>query len=216
MNSIQKTARIAGLLYLALAIIGPFSLLYVPEALIVAGDAAATTTNIKAAEGLFRLGIGGEVLIFLIEIVLSVLLYQLVKPVGKTLAMVALASRLAMAVVQGVNVLNKLFVLLLLSGAGYLTALEPGQLQALVATFLAGHAYGVYIWGAFFGLHLLALGYLVFRAGYLPGLLGVLLMIGAIIGELGLTLWLLIKGVNVEGWEKRVLDASRIEPAFSS
>jgi len=120
-----------------------------------------------------------------------------------------------------------------LSGAGYLTVFTPAQLPALVLLFLNAHEQVVLIWGLAFGLHLLVLGYLVYRSGYLPRIVGGLLIIAGLcyftqsfgnllfpqskalfasIGflsalEIALPLWLLIKGVNVEQWKKRALEA---------
>ncbi len=127
---------------------------------------------------------------------------------------------------------NSLGVLLLLSDAAYLTVFEPDQLHALVLLVLSLHESGVYIWQVFFALHWVAVGYLVFKSGYFPRILGILLMVtclgylmdsfgvlfpsseavsivssvllpAGVIGELSFTLWLLIKGVNVEQWEIR-------------
>jgi len=231
-NSIQKTARITAILILIMAVIAPFSMLYVPSTLIVPGDAGTTANNIMASESLFRLGMVSDSVVFLIEIMLSVLLYVLLKPVSKTLALVAGFSRLAMTVIQGFNLINHFFALLLLSGAGYLTVFEPAQLHALVLLFLNVHQSVVLIWGLSFGLHLLVLGYLVYKSEYIPGIVGVLLVIAslcyliqsfgsilypnseetfALVGylsivEIALPLWLLIKGVNVAQWEKRTLE----------
>jgi len=230
-NSIQKTARITAILILIMAVIAPFSMLYVPSTLIVPGDAGTTANNIMASESLFRLGMVSDSVVFLIEIMLSVLLYVLLKPVSKTLALVVGFSRLAMTVIQGFNLINHFFALLLLSGAGYLTVFEPAQLHALVLLFLNVHQSVVLIWGLSFGLHLLVLGYLVYKSEYIPGIVGVLLVIAslcyliqsfgsilypnseetfALVGylsivEIALPLWLLIKGVNVAQWEKRTL-----------
>jgi hypothetical protein len=225
MTSLNKQARITGFLYLLLALIAPFSLMYVPSKIIVAGDAAATANNILANNLLFRFGIVGESFIFLIEIVIVVLLYMLLKPVNKSLSMIAAFSRLAMAVIEGVNIINHLFVLELLNKQTY-AAFGTNQINALVLLFINGHKYGVYTWQVFFGFHLLILGYLVFESGYLPKLLGGLLMIGSLgyladsygnfllpnngfmatiasiflvfatIGELSFTFWLLFKGVK--------------------
>jgi len=85
-----------------------------------------------------------------------------------------------MAIVQGIKLLPLFTALLPLSGAGYLTAFEPDQLDALVLLFLNAHVYRVYIWQAFFGLHLFVLGYLVFKSGYFPRILGVLVVLGAL------------------------------------
>ena len=236
MNSIQKTARVAGLLYLIIAVCAGFSFGYMRTTLIVPGDAAATVSNLLASEWLFRLGIVADAVVFLSEIVLIALLYALLKPVSQTISLAAVYARLAMVVMQGMNLLNYFFVLLLLSGAGYLTVFEPEQLQALVLLFLNAYEYVALIWGAFFGLHTLLLGYLVYKAGFLPRILGVLMVVAsfgylldsfgnfllpqydalyasvvillALLGELPLALWLLIKGVNVEQWKKRAVEAA--------
>jgi hypothetical protein len=234
MNSIKKTARLAGLLYLIIAIAAPFSFFYVRATIIVPGDATATASNIMASEWLFRLGIVSDSVVFLSEIVLVVLLYVLLKPVSKTFSLVAAFARLAMTVMQGINLLNYFFVLLLLSGAGYLTVFEPEQLHALALLFLNAYEYVALIWGTFFGLHTFVLGYLVYKSGYFPRILGVLLVFASIgyltdsfgnfllpqyeeifasivvvlaVGELLFTLWLLIRGVNTEQWEKRTLES---------
>ena len=234
MNPIQKTGRIAAILILVLVVIAPFGMLYLPSTLIVPGNATTTANNVLASEPLFRLGIAGDSVVFLIEIVLSVLLYVLLKPVSKTLALVAAFSRLAMTIIQGINLLNHFFVLLLLSGTGYLSVFEPGQLHALVLLFLNAHESAVLIWGLFFGLHLLVLGYLVYKSGYIPRISGVFLVIASLcyftqffgnilfpqyksiftmIGilstlEIALPLGLLIKGVNVARWEKLSLETA--------
>jgi hypothetical protein len=108
---------------------------------------------------LFRAGIANDAVVFLLEIAFA---------------------RLAMTVVQGVNLLNYFLVLLLLGGAGYLTVFEPDQLDALVLLFLDAHERVAFIWGLFLGLHLLLLGYLVYKSGYIPRITGVLLVVAAL------------------------------------
>ena len=154
MNSPKRTARIAGLLILIISVFSVFSMLYVSSKLVVPGDAATTASNIMASKGLFRLGIVSDSIVFLLEIVIVVMLYVLLKPVSKTLSLVAAFSRLAMIVIQGINLLNHFTALLLLSGAGYLTVFQPDQLHALVLLFLNAHESVVLIWGLFFSLHL--------------------------------------------------------------
>ena len=235
-RSPRAMARFAGLLYLLIAVCGGFSFFYVRTTIIVPGDATATVSKLMASEWLFRLGIVGDAVVFLSEIVLIAILYALLKPVSKTLSLAAALARLAMVVMQGMNLLNYFFVLLLVSGAGYLTVFEPDQLHALVLLFLNAYEYVALIWGTFFGLHTLLLGYLVYKSGYFPRILGVLLVLAsfgylidsfgnvllpqydelyastvvllAIVGELSLTFWLLIKGVNVEQWKKRALESA--------
>ena len=229
-------ARLAGLLVLVLVVISPFSLIYIPSTLVVPGDATATANNVMASDGLFRLGIISDAAIFLIEIVVTALLYVLLRPVSRTLSLAAAFARLAMAVIQGINLLPYFIALLLLSGAGYLTVFEPDQLNALVLLSLNAHENAVYIWQAFFGLSLFVLGYLIFESGYFPKILGILMVVGAlgylidsfgnillpsygevfglvvavtaIIGELPFFVWLLVKGVNVQKWHDRASSSS--------
>ncbi|MFT6338115.1 MAG: hypothetical protein ACI86M_000832 [Saprospiraceae bacterium] len=229
----MKYAKLAGLLYLIIAISGGFSIGYVPSVIIKAGDAASTAQNMMDHLGLFRLSILGDIVVLLLEIVLTVILYRLFKPVNKTIAMVAAFSRLAMGIVMGFNLLNYLIPFHLLNGADNLSAFKIDQLQSLAMVFFDAHQYGIYIWGLFFGFHLVALGYLVFKSGYFPKVLGLLMCIGsfgyllesigeitltnsaifsilvivllvvATIGELSFTFWLLIRGINIEEWDKR-------------
>jgi Domain of unknown function (DUF4386) len=232
MTSIKNTVRLAGFLILLIAILSPFSILYLPSTLIVPGDAATTASNVMASEGLFRLGIVVDSVVVLLEIVVIAILYVLLRPVNRTLALVAALARLAMTIVMAVNVFNSLGVLLLLGDSEYLTVFEPDQLHTLVLLVLNLHESGVYVWQVFFGLHWVAVGYLVFKSDYFPRILGILLMVTClgylmdsfgilypssgplstvasvvlavgVIGELSFTLWLLIKGVNVEQWEIR-------------
>jgi hypothetical protein len=179
-NSLKKTARIAGVLYLIIFIVAAFAF-FPAGSIIVPGDATATANNIIASESLFRMSIVGWSVVLLTEVVLSVVLYVLLKPVGKTLALVMMFSRLAMTTIQGMNLLNHAFALLLVSGADYLTVFEPDQLHALVMLFLNAYNYGDLIWQLFFGLHLLLLGYLVYKSGYIPKIMGVLLVVAALL-----------------------------------
>jgi hypothetical protein len=194
----------------------------VPTGLIAPGDAAATADNITASESLFRIGMAAQAALFLLEIVLPIVLYVLLKPVNKTLSMIAATARLAMGTVQGINVFNHLAALLLLDGGDYLAVFASDQVQALALFFLNLHSHGEIIWGLFFGLHLLLLGYLVFEADYFPGFLGVVLIVASLcyllsgfgkillpgletvyvwigyfsIIELAFPIWLLVKGVK--------------------
>jgi len=225
--------RTAGVLFIILVICGPFSMMYVPETIIEPEDATATANNIIASETLLRLGILSDAIIFLSEIIMIVVLYMLFKPISKTLSLISAFSRLAMTVVQGFNLFNYFIPLLLLSGVGYLNVFEPGQLHALALLFLNAHGNVAYIWEAFFSLHCLVLGYLIFKSGYFPKLLGILMVFASFgymldsfgnflfplhkdfytsivgfagfFGEAPFYFWLIFKGVNIEQWNKRVL-----------
>jgi hypothetical protein len=234
-DSINKIARIAGVLYLVIALVGGLSFTAATSNLIVPGDATATANSIMASESLFRIGAVGDSVVCLAEIVLIVTLYVLFKPVSRTLNLVATFSRLAMTVMQGMNLLNKLTALLLLSDAGYLAVFERDRLHALVLQSLEAYEYGALVWGTFFGLHLLVLGYLLYKSGFFPRILGVLFVLASlgylidsyghfllpqyteiygwivwatVPAELSFALWLLIKGVNVEKWERRALESA--------
>lgn len=234
-NSIKKTARVTGILFLIMAIIGPFSLMYVPSQLIIPGDAAATVSNIIASRSLFNLGIAGHIIILLADLGVALLLYVILKPVNRTIALLAAVLRLIMVGIRGVNLINYFIVLQLLPGADYLSAIETDHLNALIMIFLDAFNYGLDLDMVFFSFHLLLLGYLVFWSGFFPRLIGILLYIAFLgylliamsslffpnqeplltkiftlpnaISELALMLWLLIKGVDTEKWEQRSLDS---------
>jgi len=234
-RSIQTTARIAGFLYLLITVLSIPVHFTIPAQLIVVEDAAATANIIMASGGLFRLGIGIELVLLLSEIVLSVLLYVLLKPVNKTLSLVSTVSRLAMTTIHGANLLTHFIVVLLFSGAAYLTVFEPTQLNALGMLFLNAYNFGFTVGIVFLALHALILGYLIFKSGYFPRILGVLFTIASLgylidsfshvlvanyktgpvylalpiaIAEITFPIWLLIKGVNAEKWEKLTPEAA--------
>lgn len=225
MDSTKKIARIAGVLYLVIIVCAGFSEGIVRSSLIVPGDATATVSNISASEGLFRLGFVSDLIAFMSDLIVSILFYILLKPVSKTLSLIAASFRLlAHPAIASINLLNLYNALLLVGGGGYLTALDTSQSNALVLLFLNAHTYGYLIAGAFFGLHLLFLGYLFYKSDLFPGILGVLIVIAsfgyliesfgsflfptygalftwivavtAVIGEVSLAFWLLIKGVR--------------------
>jgi hypothetical protein len=225
----KKTARIAGFLYL-LAIV--FTMIGVTaKGLIMPGDAATTAKNIMANEFQFRLGFMSELIAYSIYIFLVLTLYKLLKSVNKNHAVLMGILILVSLPIAMLNMLNQFAALLLLNGGDYLTAFTADQLQAGAMFFLELLDYGVYITFIFWGLWLFPMGYLVFKSGFLPKILGILLMIGCFgylidfvtlflfpdfveirfftfIGEPVFILWLLIKGVNVEKWEKRALEST--------
>ena len=225
-------ARTAGFLYLIQAILGIFSLLYVSSSLIVPGDVAATTHNVMASESLFRLGIVSNILVPTVGILYVLVLYKLLKPVSKELAVLMVVLALLGVPIGVFNEFTHLGVLQLLSGADYLTVFTTAQLQALAYLFLRLNSYGISLAFIFSGLWLFPLGYMVFKSGFLPKILGVLLIIAGFgylidvfaeflfsgsnlriglftgLAEILFLLWLLIKGVNVEKWEKRAHESA--------
>lgn len=229
MNSINKTARFAGLLYLVLAVLSAFGLVYVPSILIVPGDAAATANHIVASESLFRLGFVVNLLAFTVNIFVAVLLYKLLEPVNKTMASLMVILILVGIAIAMLNELNQFVALLLLDSGESLTAFTATQLQALASLFLDIYEHGFVLAHIFFGLWLFPMGYLVIKSGFIPKVIGVFLLIAGVgyivdftlfflfptitvtvsdytfVGEVLLLLWLLVMGVNVEQWKKRAL-----------
>jgi hypothetical protein len=225
----QKTARIAGVLYLIIFCLGIFAELFVRQNLIVPADAVTTVNNIIASESLFRLALVSDLIRHTFLILLPLILYKILKIVNKNIAVLVVILALVGVAIAFINELNQCAVLLLLRGADYLKAFKADQLLAQVMFFIDLHKDGEFI-AQFLGVWLLPLGYLVFKSGFLPRILGILLMIGsfgyligailfflftdyaetfslfAFLGELLFALWLLIKGVNVEQWEKSVLE----------
>lgn len=217
-------ARVAGFLYLIIIIFGISSEVFIRSSLIVTGDADATATNILASEGLFRFGFLADTLMLLSDVAIAVLFYVLLKPVSKTIALMAAAFRLTQASILGFNLLNYFAVLLLLQGVGYATAFNPNQLNTLSLLFLEMHSHGYDLGLLFFGLSNLLLGYLVVKSDYFPNILGYGLIASAVvyltgsfvrfllpgyisfyepvyivplIAEGAFCLWLLVKGIRV-------------------
>jgi hypothetical protein len=222
MKSDKKTARIAGLLYLLVAVFYGFAHFF-RVSLTVPGDATATVNNIIASEGLFRISFVSGLIGQTLFILLGLALYVLLKPVNKNIALLMVIFVLVSVPIAMLNLLNQFAALLLLSGADYLKAFETDQLHALGMLFLNVLDHGTLIAQIFWGIWLLPLGYLVFKSGFLPRILGVLLMAAAFgylvgslasflfpnydeiielvyyepaIAEISFCLWLLIRGVN--------------------
>ncbi|MDH3683951.1 MAG: DUF4386 domain-containing protein, partial [Acidimicrobiia bacterium] len=179
-----------------------------------------------------------ETIVIGAEIVLAGLLYALLRPVSRPFSLAASLARAGEAFVQAVNLFTSGIALLIVGGTSYLAVFEPEELDALAALFLEVNAFGVMIWGLLFGFHLALLGYLVYRSGFWPRLIGILLGVASVgylaqsyghivaperdglfaalvvvlaaPGELGFTIWLLRKGINVDRWDQRNRDASPV------
>jgi hypothetical protein len=221
-------ARIGGMLYLIIIVLGLFGEMFVRKKLIVSGDAAATAANLKSQESLWRFGIATELCMLICAIALAVIFYALLRPVSRDLALLAAAFNLVSIAVEAAYSLHLVAALFPLGDAGYLGAFRPEQLHAMVSLSVKSHAYGFGISLIFFGCFCVVIGYLIFRSGYLPKVVGVLMQIAGLcylvnsfalilapgladrlypailvpsfIGEASLCLWLLVKGVNIERW----------------
>ena len=225
MDSRKKTARIAGLLYLIVVLSGIFHLMYVPSKLIEAGNPSITISNIIASETLFRLGILGGLLCYTSFLLLPLALYKLLSPINKTHAVLMVTLAVVSVPISLVNMLNKFAVLTLVSKANYLSVFEAEKLQAQILLHLDYYRNGNQIASIFWGLWLFPFGYLVFKSGFLPKILGIFLMAGCFgyiidfmgsflfskydetgistlltmpgsLGEIGICLWLLIIGIK--------------------
>jgi hypothetical protein len=225
-TSQRRAARIAGFLYPIVIIAGIFSEFFVRSSLIVPRDAAVTVKHILTSEWLFRISHVSDLIAHTCYFLLALALYVLLKPVNKNLALLFVFIVAISVAILCINMLNHFAALLLLSGAGYLKVFEAEQLHALALFFLNLHTYGYLIAQIFYGGWLLPLGYLVFKSGYFPRILGILLVIAsfsylidfltqiffpdyvaiispivvmpAAIAEILFALWLLLKGVNIQ------------------
>ena len=231
----QKLARIGGVLYLIIIVTGLFGEMFVRGKLVVSGDATTTAANITASQVLWRVGVGGDLIMHVCDVPLMLIFYVLLRPVHKTLALLGVLFNLVQTAALVAFKLNLLVALFLLGSADYLKALEPRQLHALMYVFIKADGYGFGIGLIFFGCAILVFGYLIRRSGYLPKAIGVLMQIAgvcyltnsfalllapkvadamfpailipAFIGELSFCLWLLAKGVNVPKWEEHATGA---------
>jgi hypothetical protein len=177
MHSTKKAARVAGLLYLLTSIPGFFCLMYIPSHFIVSGDAAATAGKILASESLFRFGIVCEVASFTGFIFVVAALYRLLSGVNKAQAALMAILLLVSIPISLFNVLNYIAALLLVRGTDYLSVFDQPQRDAFAMLFLKLHFQGMMVAQVFWGLWLIPFGLLVFKSGFLPRILGILLII---------------------------------------
>ena len=225
MHPTDKAARTAGAIYLSMVVTGPFSLIYIPNTLIVRGNATATANNILAHETLFRLGIVADLITSVIFICLVLALYRLLSGVNQTHSSLMVALVLVSAAVGFINVLNNIAALTLFRGADFLAVLDKPQRDALAMLFIRLHGQGNVINEIFWGLWVLPFGVLVMKSRFLPRILGVWLIINGfayvvlsfigllspqyydvafrdafpvLLGELAIMLWLVIKGAKVQ------------------
>lgn len=174
----RRTARIAGALYLAIFVLGPFVYFYVPGELFH-DDATTTAADISANTGLFTAGMVVETVIIGIEIALAGLLWQLFRPVSRALALSSSLARVGEAFIQTVNVLIAGAVLIVVDRGG-LSGLEVGARDEIVGFLVDVTQFGVMVWGLLFGLHLLLLGVLVRRSELVPRWIGSLLVLAGV------------------------------------
>jgi hypothetical protein len=221
-------ARIGGVLYLVIIAIGALGEAVVRGSIVVSGDAAATAANLRSMENLWRLGVAGEVVLLACASALTLILYLLLRPVSRNLAQAAVFFNLVSIAVEAVAAVSLAAALQPLSSAAYLNAFTPEQLHALSMLSIRSHGTGFGIALIFFGVECVILGLLIVRSGYMPRVIGLLMQIAglcylinsfamllsprlssllfpmilmpALLAELALALWLLVKGVRAEKW----------------
>ena len=226
--SVQTYARIAGVLFLLSIVAGGFGEAYVPSKVIVSADAAATANNIHAFGSLFRLGFAAYLVEAVCDIALALIFYALLRPVQKDLSLLAAFFGLVSTALFGVAELFYFAASHILGGANYLKTFSPDQLNTLALLSLKLYGLGGGIFMVFYGVGWVLRGYLIFRSGYLPRFLGVLLALGGIgfvaknfalvlapayasdglllpmfLSGVLLIVWLFVKGVNVPKWEAK-------------
>jgi Domain of unknown function (DUF4386) len=226
--SVQTYAKLAGLLILLSFIGGGFGEAYVPSKLIAANDAAATVENLKVSDYMFRLGFAGYLVEACCDVTLALIFYVLLKPVHRYVSLLAAFLGLIGTATFAAAELFYFAPTLLLRGGAYLKSFSADQLSALALLSLNLFGLGAVIFTVFYGLGWVLRGYLMFRSGYFPKFLGVLMALAGLAfivsnfmvvlaphynanwlpafmvpGALLLTVWLLVKGVDLRKWEEK-------------
>jgi hypothetical protein len=225
------TARTAGVLYVIIIACGLFAEIGVRSQLIEPGDPSATAQNIIDSPMLFRAGLAADIVMFIADVAIAVVLYQLLKPLSRTLALLAAAFRMTQTAVIGLNLLNMFQAVRILDDAEYLGAFGAGQTDTLALLYLDAHKYGYILGLAFFGVSTIIVGYLALSSRQMPRPLGVLLVLAgagylvdtfsfflipgydgsaspivlapALVAEIWFALWLLTKGRRLERLTER-------------
>lgn len=221
----KNTARLAGFLYLTVVITGVFSLAYVPSKLIVWDDVAKTFQNISASETLFRMSLLSSVICYTAFLLLPFVLYKLLNSINEIAAKLMIILSVVSVPISMLNLQNKYAVLTLINGTNNLKIFSEQQSQSQMMMLLENYDNGILIVSVFWGLWLFPFGWLVYKSGFLPKVLGILLMLGccgylisfvgntmmqnygetfisgyvripASLGEIGTCFWLLIRGIN--------------------
>jgi hypothetical protein len=228
----RLVARVGGVLYLIIIILGAVGEGVVRGRIVVPGNATATAANLRSMEWLWRLGVAGEVVVLTCATALALILYVLLRPVSRDLALMAVFFNLVSIAIEGVGAVSLATALLPVTNAAYVNAFTPEQLNVIAMLSVRSHTAGFGIALIFFGVECVILGLLISRSGYMPRSIGVLMQIAgacyvinsfalllspplssrlfpailipSLIAELSLALWLVIKGVRVEKWDQHV------------
>jgi Domain of unknown function (DUF4386) len=220
-------ARMAGVFQLLEAITAASPGVFILDRLVVAGNGAATAANILGHERLFWVGFASLLMGVSFHIAWAFLMYELLKPVNRSLSSLAAFVILVGCAIQALTSLFYIAPLLILQGGSSLSAFTAEQLQALALMFVKLNNYANDIYLVFFGFWCILIGYLIFRSTFLPRILGVLLAISGLgwvtylyppvayhlfipyiaaasaLGEIPLEFWLIVVGLNVQRWEEQ-------------
>ncbi|MGE0058733.1 MAG: DUF4386 domain-containing protein [Dehalococcoidia bacterium] len=215
-------SRIAGFSYLAIIAAGILSHFVIRGSLIKPDDAEATVQNIMDAETLFRISIAGDIVMLLFDVIVGVALFMLFRSVSPGLAILATSFRIVHAAVYGATLLSLIVIAVLVRGTSNLSASETALVQTFADVHALGYAMALVFFAfSLLAVGYLVLksgavpaiigGLLAFAgAGYLldsfaqilltnyadyEDVLGVVVFLPAIIGELSFALWLLVKGI---------------------
>lgn len=230
-NRARLVARVGGVLYLIVIVIGGLGEAVVRGRIVVPGNATATAANLRSMEWLWRLGVTGEIVLLMCATALALILYVLLRPVSRDLALLGAFFNLVSIAIEGVAAGALAAALLPMTNA-YVGAFTPEQLNVMAMLAVRSHSTGFGIALIFFAMECVILGYLIFRSGYMPRSIGVLMQIAGVcyainsfaqllspqlssrlfpaillpslIAELSLALWLLAKGVRAEKWDQHV------------
>lgn len=225
-ESIQYYAKMTGVLLLISIIAGAFGEAYIPSIFFIADDPAATASNLQNSELLFRAGFAGYLVEAICDVALSLLLYVLLKPVNKNLALMSAFFGLVSTSVFASSQLFSFAALYFVNDSQFLNTFTQHQLNALMLLSVKYAGLGGGVFMVFYGVATGLRGYLIFRSGFLPEFIGVLLIIAGmcfivrsfllvlipdyasflfllpmIIAIITFTFWLLIKGVDINKWQ---------------
>jgi hypothetical protein len=230
-SSPRSLARIGGFLYLVIILGGLFAPFAVaPTGMMLGESALPTVATILSSKPRYVLGGVAQLFVYSCDVGVALILYELLRPVCRSVALAAALFRLVFVAVAAANMINHFAPLIFLSGANYLGAFNSEQLQSLAISFLRLRTFGFDVALVFFGLHWILAGYLIFKSTFFPRILGIVLAIGGVgyllniaatavprayalhlfpyvmlpagLAEIALTLWLIIKGVDIGRWKQ--------------
>lgn len=178
--AIKRYARAGGWLYLVIIVIGVLGESLIRGRLVVSGDPDATARGIIAAEWLWRLGVGGQDLLLICAVGLTLVWYLLLRPVNPQLALAVAFFGLVSLAVESVGALSLHAVMTPLSGAAYLNVVDPRQLHLLAYQAIVAHAHAFGLALIFFGVECLIVGHLIRQSGYIPKAIGWLMQLAGV------------------------------------